>query len=190
MNSGELRDEIVYESLSQMVGNGIISSRVDQSAVLSSTNIAFVDSDDESQISDDERSAMNQMIHYDNEGEMYLEFDLNLNTGSTDQNHEDQLVATTAHEESPAAASAQDEGIDVIDDPLVEWNFIDYQELLEDVHEYDHHVLDEVERTNLFLNHGIIKRPAGTILHPNHEEYKLESKRLASFKLWPGGSCT
>lgn len=188
MESGDQRDEIVYQSVSQMVGSGIISSRVDQNAVQSSTNLAFVDSDGESQISDDELSAMNQMIHYDNEGEMYLEFDLNLNGESIDQNHEEQLIATADYDESPAIVAAQDEGIDVIDDPLLEWNFVDYQELLEDVHEYDHHILDEVERTNLFLNHGIIKRPAGTILHPNHEEYKLESKRLASFKLWPGGS--
>lgn len=183
MESLNLFDEIIYQSVSQMVGSGIISSRVDQSAVRNETNLAFEDSDDGSQVSDDEHGAM---VHYDSEGEVYLRLDLDLNERSNDQNRDDHASAA-AREEAPASA-AQDEGIDVIDDPLLEWNFVDYQELLEDVHEYDHHILDEVERTNLLLNHGIIKRPSGTILHPNHEEYKLESKRLDSFKLWPGGT--
>lgn len=124
----------------------------------------------------------------------FFGIDLNADAEINDSSQADVFEASTATHDNPSsvtlnedAAVAQNFGVDFVDDPFVEWHFIDQEELLNDVHEYDHHALDEAERTNLFLSHGIIKRPSGSILHPNHAEYKLESSRLASFKLWPGG---
>lgn len=162
-----------------------MSSRVDQSAAQGAaqgdTNLAFEDSDDGSQFSEDERRGI---VNFGSDGEIYLRLDLDLNENSNDQNRDDALAVAP---EELAPVPFQNENIDAIEDALQEWNFVDYEELLEDIHEYDHHTLDEAERANLFLSHGIIKRPSGTILRPNHAEYKMESKRLASFNLWPGG---
>lgn len=161
----KLRDETVYQSASPMDGRGIMSSRPDQSTEHNNPNLSFIDS----------------------EGEMYLRSDLGLNAQANDQNHDnDEQASTPAHGEF-TTATARNDTIDVIAEQLLECIFTDYHEVLDDIHEYDHHIRNECERTNLFLNRGIIKGPSGTILHPNHEEYRLESKRLASFELWPEG---
>lgn len=202
MNSNDQVYEIGYQSVSQMVESGIMSSRELPALSQSETSIEArsemttisSQSDIDSELSDDENFVMNHMIHYGSDGEIFFGIDLNDGAEMNDSSQADVFEASTAAHDDPSAvavneneAVVQNLGVDFVDDPFVEWHFIDQEELLNDVHTYDHHALDEAERTNLFLSHGIIKRPSGSILHPNHPEYKLESSRLASFKLWPGG---
>lgn len=88
MNSHDQFCEIEYQSVLQMVGSGIMSSREAPALSQSETsrepqsetsreprsemNTILSQSDIDSELSDDENFIMNQMIHYGSDGEMFF----------------------------------------------------------------------------------------------------------------------